>query len=172
VLKEHTGSAFVCLCSSVYTVTRNKPSEFPKFHLFLSICDIICKHTIWKFCMAYVIPYFHFGKLIYFWHLLTFDESCMWPLQLCGWTLVGFEYQVRPTSAWEKWNISQHFFHHAGSADGHMCSAVCILVAKEFSSSLGVHMFSFQLWCVAFMWETWSSGNLIQDQNFALTNVV
>ena len=70
MLKEHIGSAFVCLCSFVYTVNGNETSEFPKFHLFLSIRDINCKHTIWNFYMAYVMPYFHFGKLTYYWHLV------------------------------------------------------------------------------------------------------
>ena len=34
--------------------------------------------------------------------LLTFDESCAWPLQLCGWTLIGFESQVWPPSQHEE----------------------------------------------------------------------
>jgi hypothetical protein len=78
------------VCAALYTVTGNKPSEFPKFHLFQSIRDIICKYTVCNFCMAFVLPYFNFEKLTYYWHLI---ESCAWPLQLCGWPLVPFESQ-------------------------------------------------------------------------------
>jgi len=40
---------------------------------------------------------------------------------------------------------------HAGSAGVHLCSAVCTLDGKELSTSLGFHIFSFQLLCMAFL---------------------